>query len=207
MPSNVLLIIGLKSVTRVELDNNLIESIHEHALARLPKLGRLSLRHNKLSCVSRFLSSLGGVANHKSNDKHGQVLKFLYLSHNDIVTIYQQAFTAFGGLLCLYLDHNHLTSLSSSHFEGLSCLWHLYLSNNEITGFERYTFSPLVALRKFHLQHNKLTSIPDHIFASLGSLEELCLDNNRISSIHQHAFVSLEKLCFVPSIQQDMLHK
>ncbi len=197
MSTNVLLILGLKSVDKILLAYNLIESIHEHAFARLPKLERLSLEYNKLSCVSRFFSSLDGVANQESNYKYHQVLYVLYLSHNDIVTIYQQAFTTLGGLRCLYLEHNHLTSLNSSHFESLSCLRQLFLSNNEITEFERNTFAPLVALRNFYIRHNKLTSIPDHMFAPLVSLRQLYLDNNRISSIHQHAFASLEKLKFL----------
>ena len=89
---------GLKSVKRLTLDNNLIESIQEHALARLPKLERLYLENNKLSSVSNtFFSSLGGVANQESNYKYRQVLYVLYLSHN-IVTIYQKAFTTLGGL-------------------------------------------------------------------------------------------------------------
>ncbi|XP_069618311.1 platelet glycoprotein Ib alpha chain [Ranitomeya imitator] len=91
----------------------------------------------------------------------------LHLSHNQISTIQENAFTGLKSLTMLELQHNQINSLSEEVFMALPSLNHLDLSYNQLWHLPDRLLSSSENLVILYLSGNQLTDIPDNFFDDL----------------------------------------
>ncbi|XP_077117747.1 uncharacterized protein LOC143774243 [Ranitomeya variabilis] len=91
----------------------------------------------------------------------------LHLSHNQISTIQENAFTGLKRLAMLELQHNQIGSLPEEVFMALPSLKHLDLSYNQLWHLPDRLLSSSENLAILYLSGNHLTDIPDNFFEDL----------------------------------------
>ena len=121
-------------------------------------------------------------------------LDVLYLHHNDLSSVPEDALDGLTGLEDLYLYNNTLTALPSSVFDDLSNLEKLELSYNSMTSLPADIFEGLSELEDLSLADNSLTALPVGIFDDLSSLTDLNLNSNSLSSLPDGVFEGLSSL-------------
>lgn len=147
VPSNLL---NLKSLTRLELQENNLESVPEFLFSKLPSLQTINLSHNRIKKLpdiikwSTFLRNLDLSYNKMTlfpKEVSGISLKMLSLSHNNfdkvplgvckISTLENLDISGNEDIHELPLEMGHLTKLSTLSLEGLkvSCIIGLKLNN------------------------------------------------------------------------------
>ena len=121
-------------------------------------------------------------------------LDVLYLHHNDLSSIPEDALDGLTGLEDLYLYNNTLTTLPSGVFDDLSSLEKLELSYNSMTSLPADVFEGLSKLEDLSLANNSLTALPEGIFDDLSALTDLNLNSNSLSSLPDGVFEGLSSL-------------
>lgn len=143
--------------------------------------------------------------------------QFIYLDHNDIRDISENAFAGAKQLYELHLENNHLkrlkprflNNLSSNSvdlsrnqlvdigdgvFEGVVGVLYLGLSYNKISKLSEKAFEHLEVLEILDLKENKICNIPLGVFGRLPSLKTLNLAHNRLISFSLGTFSGLKSL-------------
>ncbi len=125
-------------------------------------------------------------------------LRKLYLHHNDIDTIENNAFVYLFCLKTLDLSYNkiHDKSLSSLTFDGLLQLDVLSLKGNPLGKLVDFTlrFNELRILKKLDLSDCQLSSIATHAFDDLQLMEQINLSGNQLQTIDPESFRGLSFL-------------
>lgn len=111
---------GLRQLSSVILSDNNITSLDPYTFRFNPKLNRLDLSNNKLS-----FSRLGIFLMSKS-------LETLIISQNQISRIYEVTFMGLPNLKNLMLDRNEFHVIDSHSFKPLSKLQYLSLANTGV---------------------------------------------------------------------------
>ncbi|XP_022240443.1 chondroadherin-like isoform X2 [Limulus polyphemus] len=115
-------------------------------------------------------------------------LKYLDVSHNQLVTIGKNNFQKQNNLRYLLLSRNMISSLENETFIGLEKLSVLQMNENFLEEIPPNVFSVLNNLENLDLSQNRIFSISDAAFEGLGSLRTLSLRDNKITEIPTHAF-------------------
>ncbi|XP_076311680.1 uncharacterized protein LOC143225696 isoform X2 [Tachypleus tridentatus] len=136
-------------------------------------------------------------------------IRELILKNNHIKGI-MASFSVYHNLRYLDISHNQLVRVGEYNFKIHGHLEFLILSSNMISSIQNNSFVGLQHLKVLHLNENFLEDIPAKIFIHLRSLETLDMSQNRIISISEDAFEGLQnirglflrdnKLNYIPSV-------
>ncbi|KAK2874316.1 hypothetical protein Q8A67_021469 [Cirrhinus molitorella] len=107
-------------------------------------------------------------------------MKYVYLQHNQITSVPDNAFGNATNLVWLMLHENHINSVGKQAFAKLINLDRLYLNNNNLT--EVPSNLPR-SLRDLRLSHNKIGKLPPNAFEGMENLTILLLHNNGLQDI------------------------
>lgn len=134
----------------------------------------LDLSWNKFQYVPKF---------------HGEFLKILILSYNNISSIEEDVFRLIPNLRFLDLGSNRIEGISLNAFQYLTLLEHLDLSKNNIKIINTNVLSPMTSLNYLILSENNLNeTMSNHdLFLALGaptSLNKLEMNYCNLESIN-----------------------
>ncbi len=107
-------------------------------------------------------------------------MKYVYLQHNQITSVPNNAFGNATNLVWVLLHENHINSVGKQAFAKLGNLDRLYLNNNNLT--EVPSNLPR-SLRDLRLDHNKITKLPPNAFEGMENLTILLLHRNGLEDI------------------------
>lgn len=162
------------SVKKINLGNNLIDNI-EHV--RWPEpLTNLVLIHNNLTHLKA--RAFGTVPN----------LSQLWLSHNQISQIDDEALDGLTSLTRLSIESNELTSFNMRILKGTPKITFIHLSENMINLPEQTKFGTFRHLKEIILDHNRITKIRSHWFSNSPTVLWISLAYNEISVIEPNSF-------------------
>ncbi|XP_071499685.1 toll-like receptor 3 [Diadema antillarum] len=119
----------------------------------------------------------------------------LDLSYNNILTITNMSFAAYGKLQVLILQWNALTQIEGNSFEHLLDLRVVYMNCNNIGRLPDALFHNNLHLSILELSHNRLTDIPNN---ALG----LAWFQNRLHTTHVNTSPLNETLCSQSSFKE-----
>lgn len=148
----------------------------------------LFLDHNRLGSICRG-RCLEARALRLSNARR---LKFLSVTHNEIVRIEEDAFDDSCDLMTLNLANNRIENIRSSTFLNLRNLKELDLTGNRLTIVPN--LSRNTQLLTISLGYNQIEFIQTGTFRDLRLLKKINLSNNRICRIETDSFIELPRL-------------
>ena len=173
----------LARVKRFSLDNN-------KNVKRLPE--NLSLVFPDLIEISTINSSLSRVS--RNNFEGLKQLKFLNLSHNNILHIEPDAFDDLEMLESLDLSDNNMEFIEENLLYKLKSLKKLNLSGNKLHYLHPKTFKHLENLENLTLDGNLLSIIEPFMFRQNRKLQNIDLSNNKIESLSSKFVDHLKEL-------------
>ncbi|XP_047485021.1 leucine-rich repeat-containing G-protein coupled receptor 5-like isoform X3 [Penaeus chinensis] len=190
------------AVTSMDLSNNNLTSVPDHAFAAYPSLQYLRLSGNRISSVSP--KAFQGVKLQNlyldNNQLVGLVagslpesLVELSLEDNFFITI-PPAVSLIRDLQTLNLARNKVTHLRNGDLLGNDKLLSLSLHQNQIVEVDDEAFTPLTSLQVLHLGNNQLTYISEESFKGLSLLKQVVLQPNPLAAVHNEAFSHLPSL-------------
>lgn len=119
----------------------------------------------------------------------------LYLSHNQLEYIDDEAFLVLDQLRVLDLSFNLLRHVNGNMFAGLFSLKRLNLESNQISSIDNKAFTYSINLQELNLKSNCLTSVDTMYLNNLSSLRVLDLSRNRLANFkNQSLFQRLTQL-------------
>lgn len=204
--------VNMRKLKRISIRGNNIPRLFEHPrvevidasennitlfsfaqLTRLPRLGDLNLRSNKI--VQFEPTNIRLASLHK-----------LDLSHNHIVSaslLYPTSVkeNILPNLAHLNLSANHISTLEGANVRGMPSLDLLDLSHNELTSTPLELWAnPETQLKTVNLSHNLIDAFDDDSFRNLSTVRNLVITNllnlRRISSKFTSTLTDLESLRF-----------
>ncbi|XP_076447984.1 leucine-rich repeat serine/threonine-protein kinase 2-like [Babylonia areolata] len=161
--------VRLKNLKKLDLSNNLLDSVPDELFQLLPGMSHLNLSSNQLS-------DFPFVNLHSSN------LKSLDLSNNQLSGIDLGGLT--GSLLLeeLIVSENKLTAFPAHLDTVMPLLQKLNLASNQIRTLPTSPVQ-LQELRRLNLSHNHITTLPDPFLQHCSKLEILCAANNHLETL------------------------
>lgn len=136
---------ALRFLELLNLDRNLLSSVHTSALQSFPFLITLSLRHNQIDVLQDH--AFAGLSS----------LQMLDLSYNGIVAVSGASLQHLSRLTVLNLTHNFLRALTSDLISPLPALRDLQLDGNDISMVERNALGSAHHLHSLSLRDNPLS--------------------------------------------------
>ncbi|XP_006899714.1 PREDICTED: leucine-rich repeat transmembrane neuronal protein 4-like [Elephantulus edwardii] len=121
----------------------------------------------------------------------------LSLRFNSIQKLRANQFAGLNQLIWLYLDHNYISSVDEDAFQGIRRLKELILSSNKITHLHNKTFHPVPNLRNLDLSYNKLQTLQSEQFKGLRKLIILHLRSNSLKTVPIRVFQDCRNLDFL----------
>jgi len=165
----------LWSLTQLNVDNNLIESIPDAAFQLLYDLENLSLRGNRLTTIGQ--STLNGLE---------QKCTELDLSSNYIGSVHSDSFRRLKNIRRLNLSNNAIRKLVLP--PTMDQLNELLLSNNRLSTFPDGLYN-LRSIKELILYKNVIESMPTLDIGSEFGVRLVDLSQNRLSNVDQVRFV------------------
>ena len=167
----------LWSLTQLNVDNNLIDSIPDATFQTLYDLDVVSLRGNRLTTIGQY--SLDGLE---------QKCTHLDLSSNFIEYVHPKAFNRLKNIKRLNLSNNAIKELAMPPI--MDQLSELLLSNNRLTRFPD-GLRHLHAIAVLSLYNNRIESMPPLDIGNEFGVRLVDLSHNRLRNIDQVRFVGL----------------
>lgn len=133
-------------------------------------------------------------------------LHTLIINNNKVSKIHSRAFLGLSKLTTLDLSDNYIETIDNNAFGSLGKLTLLNLSNNRIKNLTINTFAKLRGLKVLNLCKNELKHVFTEVFEPLRELEELDLCSNQIATIQNFAFQSLKGLIKLKLSNNQMYH-
>ncbi|KAL2091139.1 hypothetical protein ACEWY4_013402 [Coilia grayii] len=140
-------------------------------------------------------------------------MKYVYLQHNQITSVPDEAFANATNLVWLMLHENNIGSVGKKAFAKMQSLDRLYLSNNNLTKVPANLPS---SLRDLRLDNNRIAKVPPNAFEGMENLTILLLHDNAIQEVGAALKgltsltlldVSSNRLKKVPESLPDQLHQ
>ncbi|KAF7658507.1 hypothetical protein LDENG_00011400 [Lucifuga dentata] len=135
-------LLGLGYLKYLNLQENRINVIHDHAFQDLVWLENFYLNDNLLSELPRL--AFKGLTR----------LKMLNLGGNQLSNVSKTWFSDLVELEVLYLDRNQLVYIEEGTFENLTSLITLHLNSNNLTTLPFVVFQPVYFLGRLYLFRN-----------------------------------------------------
>ncbi|KAF7664988.1 hypothetical protein LDENG_00159380 [Lucifuga dentata] len=177
---------SLSNLREINLQNNNISAVPEHAFTRNPSLEIINIRNNPLHAVGQ------------SSFQLLPELQTLFLSGTSSITTFPD-FTGTNGLQTLSVTGSHISVVPGTVCEELPNLQSLDLSHNLIQILPN--FSRCKKLQNVNLRHNYIRVIPSGTFRQMKELRSLDLSFNRLSSISLDGLQSLAHLKLTGNLQ------
>lgn len=189
-------------MTTLDLSHNAIKTFARNTFDELSYATEFLLSYNQLEnmtaviclfvcvwlCATRFVSTSHFVYFYFIF--HVQVplgnmtgLKFLNVSHNQIIEIPKNTFPKLYELHTIDLSHNNLTNIFGGVFQTLFSLRSLNLSSNQMSEIKSATFGTLPTLLELHLDRNGLRTVARGALTKLNSLRSLTVEDNELTRI------------------------
>ncbi|XP_071943878.1 uncharacterized protein [Antedon mediterranea] len=162
---------GFKNLTKLVINDNLLQMLKKEMFAELASLKYLSLSGNSIAEMTIPLP----LPN----------LEILDLSKNVLQSLQKYNFEHLQTITKINLADNKISKIENGTFSNLSTLGYLFLENNKLATFSLFDFGNDNKLQSLNLQNNTLTSLSFStilIPQSLMYLEMLWLDNNRLTT-------------------------
>ena len=205
------------TIQLLDLSDNAIETLQSESFRNLTNLTSLHLEFNNISKVEegafRLLTKLTDLRinnNILTVIKPGIFvdlnLKNLYLGHNKIEHIEDNAFTSLPNLELIDLDSNFLSSIRENSFSILPSLKDFYIQNNRLSAVPTSFFSRTPRLDFLLMNNNTISAIDEYSFKSCSTLKKLHLSGNTIKAIHPQGFSIPAGNSTVLSLNLEYLH-
>lgn len=165
-------IVGYELVKTLDLSRNCLKFVQNGIFMNMNVLQNILISNNFLKEMENFTFT-------GTEDS----LKRIYLNHNKIETIRENAFHGLIRVTLLHMSYNQIEFLHESAFRDMYALRHLHLSNNNLHYLARNTFKDLSNLKSITLSKNKFKWIPRELFSGLTSLREVTLAGNQLVTI------------------------
>jgi hypothetical protein len=134
------------------------------------------------------------VATPPNSSVWGRHLKFLYLNNNNIKRVLKSDFQRLPKLIHVYLDHNLITDIDEDAFENNTKLWKLILNGNELTLPNGTQFLIVPSLGWIELENCSISDLPINLFKNMSNLVFIRLSNNKIEQLDREVFSHLRRL-------------
>lgn len=157
--------VSLKSLLKLNLNNNRIKSIHNF---KIWTVDELYLDKNQIKSIDDINLDLA------------KNLKILSLNYNELKSLSFELLSYFESLVRLELIGNHLYNLE---FPRLRFLKTLLLDKNLLNGIDRTNFGNLIELEILSLAENKIQTVHSESFIGNSNIEYLDLSKNFLSDI------------------------
>ncbi|XP_071520837.1 uncharacterized protein [Panulirus ornatus] len=189
------------NVIKMDLSNNEIMELPDHAFSHYTALQTLILSGNKIEMVARRalhklpLEVLMLDDNRLSGLVGGSLpesLRELSLEMNAFAS-FPPFLSSLHGLRCLNVAHNQLTSLRESDLHGLHNLLILSLHQNRISVVEPRALARLRNLEVLDLGNNLLTEVPAAV-SRCRKLRQLLLASNRLTYVAEDSLTGMTRL-------------
>ncbi|XP_063070844.1 fibromodulin a isoform X2 [Engraulis encrasicolus] len=140
-------------------------------------------------------------------------MKYVYLQHNQITNVPDDAFANATNLVWLMLHENGILNIGKKAFAKMKNLDRLYLSHNNLT---KVPSNLPNSLRDLRLDHNQISKVPPNAFEGMENLTMLLLHDNAIQDVGAALKslsslllldVSSNKLKKVPESLPDQIHQ
>lgn len=141
----------------------------------------LNLSHNRIKTILEGLTFY-------------DVLQYLDLAHNEVVSLGSQNFVSQRALHTLIINNNKVSKIHSRAFLGLTKLTTLDLSDNYIENIENNAFGSLNKLKILDLSNNRIKNLTVNTFAKLRGLKVLNLCKNELKHVFTEVFEPLREL-------------
>ncbi|XP_075975592.1 tsukushi-like [Anticarsia gemmatalis] len=184
----------LPELRRLDLSNNLLESIDKESFSGLKKLEYLNLANNRFTVFTKLmfhhLSNLNEIILNNNNigpslekanlfDRSGYGLtnkvKSISISGINLDKVPDNFFVDAYDLRTLVISNNRITDI----FEIPYTLQYLDLSDNPISEIANEDFIDVPALEVLKLNNLWITEVPEYAFDNLHNLKELELERNK----------------------------
>ena len=184
---------GAATVKYLDLKNNHIKKIDQHAFQNLVSLKSLLVSLNHIGSLE--MGTFYGL----------NVLEHLDISYNQITFIQDGIFTPLIMLRYLYAGHNKIKHLNQKAFLNCTQLEILNLDFNEIRELHQDLLTGLIHLEKLSLISNKIESIQPDTFKTNKRLYYINLASNRIRTIGFGTFSPIPLLNIL-LLQNNQIH-
>ncbi|KAK3861725.1 hypothetical protein Pcinc_032341 [Petrolisthes cinctipes] len=135
-----------------------------------------------------------------------QLLEFLDLSRNKIISVQPNLFNGLTHLVHLNLSGNRLEVIPDNLFSDTKNIQTIDLSFNSLTSLGRFSFYYLRKLQRLNLTQNRLTHLPSTVFKNCMSLVRLELGHNSLQELHYTSFPDGYYSYFSPLTYLDLSH-
>ena len=192
---------GLQVLHELDLRQNSLTTLKADVFKDLVNLKTLKLSVNKI----RELGHHDNDPDQSSPFRHLTLLEHVYLDHNSIHSIEQDAFNGLRNLQTLTLSLNKIEQLPNAVFRNLSTLRVLDLSDNHLKLPPSEAISPLNMLETLDLSYNKFVTFTlGEGFKNLTRLIKFIYDNNEgrssdvvVNNTFQNMPKQLQSLSFI----------
>ncbi|XP_023229972.1 protein slit-like [Centruroides sculpturatus] len=198
---------NLHNLTKLDLSDNKLESIHPLVFNNLTKLEYLDLGFNDIKDLP--VDMLKGLSNLRafsiSGNKKLAVIPFGFFKklHNlnifyacccSFSSLEEDIFSDLINLIDVDLGVNQIEHLPRNLLRNNKRLTEFSCWGNEISTLPTGIFHGLSELRWLSLRENRLENLPEDVFQSLSSLETLILSENRLTFLPENIFLPLTNL-------------
>ncbi|NP_001025243.1 fibromodulin a precursor [Danio rerio] len=209
-----LLLLGLMEVSLAQDPFQWLSSLHSRGYASLQADNTGGECPEECDCPPTFPIAM--YCDNRNIQKMPYIpsrMKYVYLQHNQITSVPDNAFGNATNLVWVMLHENHINSVGKQAFAKLSNLNRLYLNNNNLT--EVPSNLPR-SLRDLRLNHNKIGKLAPNAFEGMENLTILLLHHNSLQDIGVGLKglksltlldVSRNQLKKVPESLPEMLHQ
>ncbi|XP_033639687.1 leucine-rich repeat and immunoglobulin-like domain-containing nogo receptor-interacting protein 1 [Asterias rubens] len=164
---------GYLRLKSLDLNNNLISVIEDHAFGSMKTLTTLTLSFNRITQLG--MATFSGLLS----------IQALYLQGNSIVSIHANAFNGLTQMQELNIAGNRLVTLPASVFSQLINLRRLMLQENQLRTNNRF-LNGLDNLIELDLDGNRFVNLPD--LSGMRMLGDLEITDSNIQRIRNNSF-------------------
>ncbi|XP_023228822.1 leucine-rich repeat-containing protein 15-like [Centruroides sculpturatus] len=198
---------NLHNLTKLDLNDNKLESINPLVFRNLTRLEYLDLGLNRIKDLPSGM--LKGLFNLRlffiQGNRELSVIPsgFFKKLHNltmfiasrcSISSLAEDVFSDLINLEIVNLDSNQIEHLPPNLLRNNKRLTQFSCSNNKISTLPTEIFHRLSELRWLSLLGNRLENLPEDVFLNLLSLQELSLSFNRLTFLPENIFFPLTNL-------------
>ncbi|VVC95459.1 unnamed protein product [Leptidea sinapis] len=143
-----------------------------------------------VNCSKYVLLSVNASSNHIVSLFGGDKvdIHIIDLSYNFLESLSRQFFESAVSIKQIYLSHNQLVQIDNNAFGSLHNLLILNMQYNNISIIRRRVFADMISLQLLDVSHNSISQLAVDQFSNLRRLRQLNLANNRLKGFPRDIF-------------------